>query len=49
MGQATGLFIYARNLYFINKQNEIHLDLKVLSKNIKLDKFNNIDLKYLFI
>ena len=21
MGQATGLFIYARNLYFINKQN----------------------------
>ena len=36
MGQATGLFIYARNLYFINKQNEIRLDLKILSKNIKL-------------
>ena len=35
MGQATGLFIYARNLYFINKQHKIDLDLNIL-KSIKL-------------
>ncbi len=36
MGQATGLFIYARNLYFINKQHKINLDFKNLYKSIKI-------------
>ena len=36
MGQATGLFIYARNLYFINKQHKIDLDLRNILKSIKL-------------
>ena len=36
MGQATGLLIYARNLYFINKQNKINLDLAVIFKHIIL-------------
>ena len=34
MGQATGLFIYARNLYFINKQNKIKLNSNTLKKSI---------------
>ena len=36
MGQATGLLIYARNLYFINKQNKINLSLHAMYKNIKM-------------
>ena len=36
MGQATGLFIYARNLYFINKQYKIDLDLRIILKSIKV-------------
>ena len=35
MGQATGLFIYARNLYFINKQHKISLDFPSIFKKIK--------------
>ena len=35
MGQATGLFIYARNLYFINKQSKISLDFGSIFKKIK--------------
>ena len=35
MGQATGLFIYARNLYFINKQHKISLDFRSIFKKIK--------------
>ena len=35
MGQATGLFIYARNLYFINKQHKISLDFPSMLKKIK--------------
>ena len=34
MGQATGLLIYGRNLYFINKQNKINLSIPYLFKNI---------------
>ena len=30
MGQATGLFIYARNIYFINKHNKINLSIKII-------------------
>ena len=36
MGQATGLLIYGRNLYFINKQNKINLNVKIILKNIKI-------------
>ena len=36
MGQATGLFIYARNLYFINKQHKIDLDFRNILKSIKV-------------
>ena len=36
MGQATGLFIYARNLYFINKHNKIDLNLGNLLKSVKM-------------
>ncbi|MAJ24250.1 MAG: lipid A biosynthesis protein [Rickettsiales bacterium] len=36
MGQATGLLIYGRNLYFINKQNKINLNVKTILKNIKI-------------
>ena len=35
MGQATGLFIYARNLYFINKQHKISLNLRNVFKKIR--------------
>lgn len=34
LGQTAGLLIYARNLYFINKQNKIDLSLATVSKNI---------------
>ncbi len=34
LGQSAGLLIYARNLYFINKQNKIDLSLATVSKNI---------------
>ncbi len=34
MGQSAGILIYARNLYFINKQNKINLSLKNILKNI---------------
>ena len=36
MGQSTGLFIYARNLYFINKQHKIDLDLRSILKSTKV-------------
>ena len=36
MGQATGLFIYARNLYFINKQHKISLDFQSIFKKIRI-------------
>jgi len=35
MGQATGLFIYARNLYFINKQHKISLNFRSVFKKIR--------------
>ena len=35
MGQATGLFIYARNLYFINKQHKISLDFGSILKKVR--------------
>jgi lipid-A-disaccharide synthase-like uncharacterized protein len=35
MGQATGLFIYARNLYFINKQHKISLNFRSVLKKIR--------------
>ena len=35
MGQATGLFIYARNLYFINKQHKINLDFGSILKKVR--------------
>ena len=34
LGQSAGLLIYARNLYFINKQNKIDLSVKALYQNI---------------
>ena len=34
LGQSAGLLIYARNLYFINKQNKIDLSLAAIYKNI---------------
>ena len=36
MGQATGLFIYARNLYFINKQNKIKVGMREIFINIRI-------------
>ena len=36
MGQATGLLIYARNIYFINKQNKINIGINIIFKNIKI-------------
>ena len=36
MGQAMGLLIYARNIYFINKQNKIHIGIKIIFKNVKI-------------
>ena len=30
LGQSAGLLIYARNLYFINKQNKIDLSIKTI-------------------
>ena len=33
LGQSAGLLIYARNIYFINKQNKLNLSLKELKKN----------------
>ena len=36
MGQATGLFIYARNLYFINTQHKISLDFRSIFKKIRI-------------
>ena len=36
MGQATGLLIYGRNLYFINKQNKINLNFKIIISKIKI-------------
>ena len=35
MGQATGILIYSRNLYFINKQNKIDLRPKIILLKIK--------------
>ena len=35
MGQATGILIYGRNLYFINKQNKIDLRFKSIVFKIK--------------
>ncbi len=35
MGQATGILIYGRNLYFINKQNKIDLSLNSILFKIK--------------
>ena len=33
IGQSAGLLIYARNIYFINKQNSINFSLKKILKN----------------
>ncbi|MEC8100616.1 MAG: lipid-A-disaccharide synthase N-terminal domain-containing protein [Pseudomonadota bacterium] len=33
LGQSAGLLIYARNLYFINKQNKLEVSLKVFKKS----------------
>mgnify|MGYP001220803357 FL=1 len=33
IGQSAGLLIYARNIYFINKQNSIKFSLKKILKN----------------
>ena len=35
MGQATGILIYGRNLYFINKQNKIDFRFKSIVFKIK--------------
>ena len=35
LGQSAGLLIYARNLYFINKQNKINISIKSMNKNFK--------------
>ena len=34
MGQATGLFIYARNIYFINKHNKIDLSINIIVNGV---------------
>lgn len=34
LGQSAGLLIYARNLYFINKQNRINISLTGLQKGL---------------
>ena len=44
MGQATGILIYGRNLYFINKQNKIDLSLRSIL--FKMNRFF-IDLRLL--
>ena len=36
MGQSMGLLIYARNIYFINKQNKINIGINIIFKNIKI-------------
>jgi len=33
LGQSAGLLIYARNLYFINKQNKIDLSIRSIYQN----------------
>ena len=35
LGQSAGLLIYARNLYFIHKQNRINFSLKKIFKDLK--------------
>ncbi len=35
LGQSAGLLIYARNLYFIKKQNRINFSLKKIFKYLK--------------
>ena len=48
MGQATGLFIYARNIYFINKHNKIELSITIIVNGVKSffkDVFNLIKKK----
>ena len=46
LGQSAGLLIYARNLYFINKQNKIDLSVKALYQNI-LNSFHLVSMKNL--
>ena len=35
LGQSAGLLIYARNLYFIHKQNRINFSFKKIFKDLK--------------
>tara|TARA_A100001011_G_scaffold297489_1_gene310200 strand:+ start:335 stop:670 length:336 start_codon:yes stop_codon:yes gene_type:complete len=44
LGQSAGLLIYARNLYFINKQNRINVSLTGLQKGLAdiLKKFKKL-------
>ena len=42
IGQSAGLLIYARNIYFINKQNSIDFSL---SKILKKDSYKIKDIK----
>ena len=44
LGQSAGLLIYARNLYFINKQNKLKLSLMNLKKGLSdiLKKFKKL-------
>jgi lipid-A-disaccharide synthase-like uncharacterized protein len=44
LGQSAGLLIYARNLYFINKQNRINISLTGLRKGLAdiLKKFKKL-------
>ena len=41
LGQSAGLLIYARNLYFINKQNKLKFSFKEIKKNF-FDFFGKI-------
>ena len=34
LGQSAGLLIYARNLYFINKQSKLKFSFKEIKKNL---------------
>ena len=44
LGQSAGLLIYARNLYFINKQNKLKISFVALQKGFRdiLKKFKKL-------
>ena len=44
LGQSAGLLIYARNLYFINKQNKLKISFLELKKGLSdiLIKFKKL-------